>query len=246
MHTERSGSVGAASQSAVAIPLLLGHRGARLYAPENTFEAFDRALADGCNGIEFDVRLTLDSHAIICHDPFYAHHEVTASTLESLVELDPKLPQLSDVLRRYAQRCFLYIELKVPGAEKELAYLLQKYPPAHGYVVASFFPEILTRVHQEDPTISLGLVCGTKRNLHQWPNLPVNYVMLKYSITTAGLVTRLHAAGKQVFAWTVNDEKHMHFLASLKIDGILSDDTALLARTFAPDPERSRSASSQD
>lgn len=245
MHTERSESVEIASQRAEARPLLIGHRGTRIYAPENTFEAFDRALADGCDGIEFDVRVTSDSQAIVCHDPLYAHREVAASTLGSLVQLDPKLPRLADVIRQYAQRCFLYIELKVPRAERELSTLLRQHPPVHGYVVASFFPEILTRVHQEAPGIPLGFICGTKRHLHAWSILPVDYVMLKYSVASPALVTKLHADGKQVFVWTVNTEKHMRALAELNCDGILSDDTALLARTLGDRKARSYSASPQ-
>ena len=52
-------------------PLLLGHRGARglKSIPENTLAAFDRALADGCDGFEFDVRLTADGQAVVHHDP---------------------------------------------------------------------------------------------------------------------------------------------------------------------------------
>ena len=52
-------------------PLLLGHRGARALKsiPENTIASFDRALADGCDGFEFDVRLTADEEPVVCHDP---------------------------------------------------------------------------------------------------------------------------------------------------------------------------------
>ena len=52
-------------------PLLLGHRGARALKsiPENTLASFDQALADGCDGFEFDVRLTADGTPAICHDP---------------------------------------------------------------------------------------------------------------------------------------------------------------------------------
>jgi glycerophosphoryl diester phosphodiesterase len=53
-------------------PLLLGHRGLRVpqAPPENTFAAFDLALQHGCDGFEFDVRLTGDGRAVICHDPW--------------------------------------------------------------------------------------------------------------------------------------------------------------------------------
>src|SRR5262245_42125058 len=48
-------------------PLLLGHRGARSLKsiPENTIPSFDRALADGCDGFEFDVRRSGDEEAVV-------------------------------------------------------------------------------------------------------------------------------------------------------------------------------------
>ncbi|MGZ4878667.1 MAG: glycerophosphodiester phosphodiesterase, partial [Candidatus Angelobacter sp.] len=49
--------------------LLLGHRGARLYAPENTITAFDLSLDHGVDGFEFDVRCTRGRRSIVCHDP---------------------------------------------------------------------------------------------------------------------------------------------------------------------------------
>lgn len=215
-------------------PLLLGHRGTTIYAPENTIEAFDRALSDGCDGIEFDIRVTSDLHAVICHDPSFAHHEIAGSALDLLEHVGARLPRLTDVLRTYAPRCFLYIELKAPGAEKELTSLLHECPPLHGYVVASFHPEILLQVHGLDPDITLGLICATRRQFHRWPDLPVEYVLVKHSLATAAHLSALHAAGKQAFVWTVNKQKHMQTFAQLGVDGILSDDTSLLARTLAP------------
>ena len=37
--------------------------------PENTFASFDLALEHGCDGFEFDVRLTGCGRAVVCHDP---------------------------------------------------------------------------------------------------------------------------------------------------------------------------------
>ncbi|MCU1303492.1 MAG: glycerophosphoryl diester phosphodiesterase, partial [Candidatus Sulfotelmatobacter sp.] len=50
-------------------PLLLGHRGVRAEKsiPENSLPSFDLALAQGCDGFEFDVRLSADGQAVICH-----------------------------------------------------------------------------------------------------------------------------------------------------------------------------------
>lgn len=49
-------------------PLIIGHRGASAHAPENTLAAFRRAIDDGAEGVEFDVRLSGDGLAVVCHD----------------------------------------------------------------------------------------------------------------------------------------------------------------------------------
>lgn len=49
-------------------PLILGHRGASAVAPENTLAAFSRAMSDGADGIEFDVRLSKDRVPVVIHD----------------------------------------------------------------------------------------------------------------------------------------------------------------------------------
>ncbi len=49
-------------------PLIIGHRGASAIAPENTLAAFARAMQEGADGIEFDVRLAADGVAVVIHD----------------------------------------------------------------------------------------------------------------------------------------------------------------------------------
>ncbi len=50
-------------------PLIIGHRGASAAAPENTLAAFQRAIDDGADGLEFDVRLARDRVPVVIHDP---------------------------------------------------------------------------------------------------------------------------------------------------------------------------------
>ncbi|MGC1220522.1 MAG: glycerophosphodiester phosphodiesterase, partial [Candidatus Sulfotelmatobacter sp.] len=67
-------------------PLLLGHRGARAEKsiPENTLASFDLTLAQGCDGFEFDVRLTADGHAVVCHDATAHGLKIAESPAEAL------------------------------------------------------------------------------------------------------------------------------------------------------------------
>src|SRR3954469_5254808 len=112
-------------------PLLLGHRGARKYAPENTLPALQLALDHGCDGFEFDVRMTADMHAVFCHDPKFLRKVISDARRS---ELD--VPTLEDVVTRFAARAFLNIELKVSGTESCTAELLRLH--AIRGIVSSF------------------------------------------------------------------------------------------------------------
>src|SRR5579863_7420479 len=160
-------------------PLLLGHRGARAdkSVPENTPASFDLALAAGCDGFEFDVRLTADGQAVICHDAEICGMEVAQSSAQQL-----PVSLLRDILIRYQRSAFLDIELKVPGLETITADLLREFTPARGFVVSSFLPEVLQTIHGLDATLPLGLICETRVQLSRWRELPVEFVIPHFAL----------------------------------------------------------------
>ena len=80
----------------------------------------------------------------------------------------------------------------------------------------------------------LGLICENLRQFRRWPSLPIGALMLHRKLVSREVVGELHAAGKQVFVWTVNRERQMKQFAELGIDGLISDDTRLLAETLRP------------
>jgi len=208
-------------------PLLLGHRGARAFKsiPENTLPSFDRALADGCDGFEFDVRLTADGQAVVCHDPKIGRFEIARATAQQL----PTLPRLHDVLERY-QRAFLDIELKVPGLDRTVIEALRGCQPER-FVVSSFLPEVLSALHAADATVPLGLICETKPQLRGWNQVPIKYVIAHRGLITKDLIGEVQAAGKRVIVWTVNTAAEMKRFTAWGVDGIISDNTTLLCRT---------------
>ena len=245
-------------------PLLLGHRGASKYATENTLPAFDLALKHGCDGFEFDVRYTSDGRTVLCHDPFlnaleiaetsYAElcrsvppHElaelqsshVAGSSLSSVAMASraPQLACLEDVIQIYGNSAFLDIEFKVEGDIARWIPFLKFHSPQNGYVISSFVPEVLMAVHHADPSIPLGLIVGTREGeqLAAWHELPVSALILNSRLVVRPLFEELRRAGKQVYIWTVNDQREMLELAALGVDGIISDDTKLLCATLAGD-----------
>jgi glycerophosphoryl diester phosphodiesterase len=207
-------------------PLLLGHRGARgeKPVPENTLASFDLALAQGCDGFEFDVRLTADGQAVICHDATSSGLKIAESSAQ---ELD--LPLLHEVLTRYRRTAFLDIELKVPGLEEITRDLLRKLPPARGFVVSSFLPEVLESVHCLDANIPLGLICETQAQFNSWPRLPVVYVIPHYKLLQRTVISQIKAADKKILVWTVNAAAEMKRFSELGVDGVVSDNPKRLA-----------------
>jgi glycerophosphoryl diester phosphodiesterase len=219
--------------------LLLGHRGARLHAAENTLASFEICLAHGCDGFEFDVRLTADGVAVICHDEQICGVTVANVPYAELLRQQPSLATLDEVLARFAARAYLYIELKTAGLEAALLQVLAEHPPQRGFVVASFVPEIIEAVHSRDAAIPLGFIVNRSRLLPRWKSLPVRIVMPNYTLASDALIGELHDAGKQVFPWTVNRASQMKALAARGVDGLLSDDTELLVGTLRPVPDSS-------
>ncbi len=211
-------------------PLLLGHRGARATKsiPENTFASFDQALTDGCDGFEFDVRLTSDGQAVVVHDPQSRGVEIARSTAPQV----SWLPQMHDVLVRYQDSAFLNIELKVPGLEPMIVNLLRKYAPSRGFVVSSFLPEVLRSVRGESSVVPLGLICETKPQLSAWRQSPAEYIIPHHTLVSTKLIRELHGAGKKILVWTVNERSGMRRFEKAGVDGIISDDTKLLGETL--------------
>ena len=211
-------------------PLLLGHRGARAsrHIPENTLASFEQCVQHGCDGFEFDVRLSADGRAVICHDPVVRGMMIAKTAAAVLA-----LPTLGEVLASFGGRAFLDIELKVAGLEQETVALLREHPPRKGYVVSSFKQEVLTAIHGFDPTITLGFICDRRDELDRWRELPVAWVIPQFEVVDPTLIEQVQASGKKVMVWTVNHQDHMRRFVELGVDAIISDETALAARVVA-------------
>ncbi len=83
-----------------------------------------------------------------------------------------------------------------------------------------------------DATVPLGLICESKTQLRLWNELPVQYVIPQQELADPDLIRQIRGAGKKVLVWTVNDPAQMQRFAEYGVDGIISDETALLCRTL--------------
>jgi len=213
-------------------PILLGHRGARASrdVPENTLASFDLCLEHDCDGFEFDVRLSLDGVAVICHDPAIHGRKLERKRIDRTPAHQLALPTLDEVLKQFSGRAFLDIELKVPGLETSLLAALDEYPPSQGYVVSSFLPEVLKDVHRLNPAVPLGYLYDQSPS--RILDVPVAWMIPHLSLVTGKLIDDVHSMDRKVMVWTVNRSSDIRRLAPWGVDAIISDDTRLLADSF--------------
>jgi len=195
--------------------------------------AFDYALANGCDGFEFDVRYTRDRRSVLSHDSKLNRKEVAITEYAGLDRrCGYKLACLEDVLTRFGHTAYLDIELKVPGNEEAVVATLRANPPRHGYVVSSFLPDVLRRLHELDPSLALGFICEHPDEARGWTDLPITAFVPSFSLVSQRLIDEVHAREVRLLTWTVNDSYDLLRLAGWGVDGLISDDPRLLARTF--------------
>ena len=157
-------------------PLIIAHRGASAFAPENTLAAFQRAIDDGADGIEFDVRLAKDNIPVVFHDADLRRLTkirtgVANLTAAELGEIDvgswfdkafpkcaagkfaaEKIPTLANLLEFLADyQGLLYLELKsasaaMPALVEAVCSLIKRTNLLPNIIVKSFKLEALKLV----------------------------------------------------------------------------------------------------
>jgi glycerophosphoryl diester phosphodiesterase len=230
--------------TADARPLLLGHRGVRpvrrwdarsltsQLPAENTLAALDFAIANGCDGFEFDVRFTRDRRAVLCHDPKIDGKEISATNFADLGQGRDSLPCLEDVLECFGDLAYLDIEVKVGGNEEQVVAAVRAKPPSRGYIVSSFVPELLLQLNRLDSSLPLGYLCDRPQCVNLWTKLPITVFLPHHRLVSKGLIEAAHQRGTKLFTWTVNQRRDLVRLANWGVDGLISDDPELLSSTF--------------
>jgi glycerophosphoryl diester phosphodiesterase len=204
-------------------PLVIAHRGACWRAPENTLEAFELAIEEGADYIEFDVRAK-DGELVVCHDP----------------EPPEGVPTLEEVLSALRGRIGLCVELKEEGVAKPALRALRKHEvSAHSLIVVSFLAGEL------DTMLSLWPELRTEFHLGPRPE-PVaaaRFWGAGFEEPAPGeSLLEAQSLGLATLVFTVNEPTRMRELAALRVSGIFSDRPGLLRETLAslPGPERER------
>ncbi len=223
----------------------IAHRGASSYAPENTFAAYDKALAMGVNHIELDVHLTRDGQIVVIHDDTVdrttdGQGRVADFTLNELRALDagswfsPKyegerIRSLGETLEHYKGRLYFHIEIKqreiTGGLSRRTIDMVRGYGLTDSVTITSFSKEWLQEAAAYDSTLPKGWLVPTGRAgwddsiIEQSKELGLTQVCPRADLTTPELVDRLHAEGFVVRCHGLYTEDLMRHAVDVGADG---------------------------
>ena len=220
--------------------MVIAHRGASSYAPENTFSAFDLAVQMGAHHIELDVHLSSDGHVVVIHDDTVdrtsnGNGPVSSYTLAELKQLDvsswfgtefqgEQIPNLDDVLARYKGKVHVHIEIKGESVElsKRTVDVIRNRGMGEQVTITSFQKERLDEVRRYAPELATAWLVAIVRSsvIEQARELGVNQLCPLANLVTAKLVERIHKEGLTVRAWGVKTEKLMQKVVHSGADGM--------------------------
>jgi len=211
--------------------LKVGHRGARAYEVENTFESFRKAIELGANAVELDVRQSKDGKLIISHDDnlkkvFGKDLLVNDATLEELKQMtDNRIAALDEALHfidRKVER--ILVELKEAGYEKQVLEVITKEKVEDRVIVVSFHEEALARVRKLDKRIETGLIYAKfKDPVDTALKLNAGYLLPLFRFVHTRDVEKAHKSNLKVIVWTINTKEEAKEYIAKGVDGIASD-----------------------
>ena len=241
--------------------LILGHRGASGYAPENTIEAFSLAVEMNADGIELDVHFTADRQIVICHDEKIDRTSngqglIGAYTLAELKQLDfgyhfyngerrgIRIPTLEEVYELVAPtEMIVNVEIKSPDPEivKACDDLAKKYG-MQDRVIYSSFNHFQIKVVKDTVENAFIAPLYSFNMLNPWNytmDIGAQAVHPKHPQIRLlpDYVKNCHDRGLRVHTWTVNTEEDMQFMLENGVDAIVTNypDVALAMRDKVQD-----------
>ena len=190
--------------------LRLAHRGDWRHAPENTLAALQAALAvPGCDGVEFDVRLSADGVPVLYHDETLQRvhgrpDRVDAVSARDLEEIG--VPSLADALHAIPHRSTVNVDLKGLHDRTVVEVLASgRGPGLVNAVVSSFEPVTLERVGGLAPAWPRWLNAWylSAATIRQAVELGCQAISIDFHVIDHGSLAAARAAGLDVAAWTV-------------------------------------------
>ncbi len=226
--------------------LIMAHRGASGYAPENTLPAFQMAVDMNADGIECDIHLTKDDVFVVCHDDTVdrtsnGHGEIKAleasyiKTLDFGTKYDAKFagtqaPTLREMLDVVKDMNPINIEIKEFGKGDDAKALdnfyaiLKEYGILSNTIVSSFNAPLLKLLKEMHPDVYTCLLYTQMRSPAAYAeNIGCSAIHPYHARLSKRTVVSAHKRGLKVNCWTPNEEKDIIKMLKIGVDGIITN-----------------------
>ena len=231
--------------------LAFAHRGGDRVAPENTMAAFHDAVGQGYRYLETDVHASKDGVVYAFHDDNLARmvgedvaiSTLTAAEIDNLkVHGEHHIPTMLELFETFPEARF-NIDAKAWPVVEPLIALINQTQMQERICIGSFSDARIKQVVRNvgDVCHSVGPLGAARFRFAAWGRLPLSYTAgaLQFPVSEYGIsmvtktsVDYAHKCGLQVHVWTINDESTVHELLDLGVDGLMTDDCALLKKVL--------------
>jgi glycerophosphoryl diester phosphodiesterase len=240
-------------------PMIIAHRGGSGEAVESSLDAFKRAIALGCDGLELDLHVTKDGSLLVFHDETLdlktnlsgRPSEYERAFLEKELNLDPagasRVPPcfLEEVIE-LSDEILISIDIKdqtFEAASSAMA-MIGRMRADHRCVLASFDHKTVRYLAQfggpnsliaMSPREVIALLFLNKMLIplpgkRRILSVPDRY--RGFSYLSEEVVRMVHAQGMQIWIWTVNDADEMRRFADMGVDAIVTDFPSVAKEVF--------------
>ncbi len=249
-HPSATASAGYISVSA--------HRGGARKAPENTLSALQYAISSKSDFAEIDVQETEDGEVVLMHDSNLKrttglNANIWTLTYAEIQQLDAgvrfnksflgeKIPTLEEAIEAARGKIQLNIEVKYNGHNanivRKVVRIIEEENFVENCVLTSMNYKFLEQAKELNPEIRTGYTMNmTYGNLENMDG--ADFFSVKYTYITESFVERVHALGKEVYAWTLNYQGDIQRMVNCEVDNIITDDPELVRQVILGETNRS-------
>ncbi len=183
----------------------------------------------GVDAVEVDVRETVDGCFVLAHDATIEGRAIGEITLPELMGIDVALgcrvPTLEEALDVCRGEVGVVLELKDVRSIGRFMEIVKGSGEEGRVGVCSLDPAVLSKVREMESGVRMGLIVDVppRDTVRALDDLRCEVIGVRAPHITASLVERIHAAGRMVFGWGVEDAADVGRLAGLGVDGLVSD-----------------------
>jgi glycerophosphoryl diester phosphodiesterase len=225
---------------------VIAHRGSSIEAPENSLAAIERAIEEGADYLEIDVRESADGTPVLLHDRDLRRVAGVARPVSELTDAElaridigsrvgeryrgETVPTLDTALARAHRRIPVFVDVKAgpraPELMRRTIETLHRHGALDGALIGASNPGPLRYAERLAPGARTVLLIHFSIGAAASPEFDV--LGVRAPVVTSEFIRRARRSGHDVFVFTVNGRAEMSRFIDMGADGIITDRPALL------------------